>query len=61
MIYNGNVVIKKMYEKKNYLLPIKGRKAEVKGFRNPVRVTSNSKHLSVFFIKYLKSPFYQLR
>ena len=39
MIYNGNVVIKTMYEK-NYLPAIKGRKAQVMGFWNPVHVTS---------------------
>ena len=34
MIYNGNVVIKKMYEKK-YLPPIKGRKGGGHGLPEP--------------------------
>ena len=55
MIYNGNVVIKKMYEKNN-LPPIKGRKAEVTGFWNPVRVNLLLK-AAVFFYKISKIAF----
>ena len=39
----------KIYMRKNNPSPIKGRKAEVTGFQNPVRVTSYRKQLSFFY------------